>query len=257
MRSTDENLQWLDVRSCKASLALLAALMLGSAGCDNEVQPEVLVVINSPLVIGKEVKELRATLVPAGITVPFALGSPGEAVWPQTLPIFAGRRSPLEFDLTIELVNAAPPDQPEVVVGSTSAAAREPVQGVRTLYLGVPRACDDPDGDGYGIGPGCKAPDCAEMNSDIPANTPCPGGEAADGGMGTPGLMGCLGGTPCPDGQGCFANTCFPRCDTTDCADLGYGCVPFQTQSLCQCKVPCSADGGCGKFECMNGCCKL
>jgi hypothetical protein len=215
--------------------------------------------IRSPLTIARETNQIVARVTPEGGMATeqgYDLGAPPRDHWPQTLPIIAGQET-RSFALRVELRRSAQ-GQASVEVGFAETSTRI-AQGQRTMDMVVPRDCMDMDGDGYGVGFGCKGPDCDDTRADIPDQNPCPpapdGGVGSDGGM--PGGLGpCILGdsNPCQPGQACVAMQCFQECsDSVPCADLSYGCVPGF--DVCLCKAPCFTFQ-CSASACVNGCCR-
>ncbi len=164
-----------------------------------------------------------------------------------------------------------------MVVGFGEIDVSFPRTGSDTVRLDVPRSCIDSDHDGYGLGFGCKRPDCDDTDPNVPSRGLCPGFGGPDAGpqdaapdagpvdagpvdagpdAGLPGDL-CGGANTCAPEEACLAQMCFKRCATNeDCGALTLGCL--DTIGVCICRVPCpNGDQDCGPYECIDGCCNL
>ncbi|MCC7387084.1 MAG: hypothetical protein IT384_34945 [Deltaproteobacteria bacterium] len=181
----------------------------------------------------------------------YALGIDPRDRWPQTLPLLPGERSPTTVDVLIELSRSSS-GAPSSVVGFVATRVTFPSSGVSTLPIDVPRACEDRDGDRYGIGRGCLGADCDENAADVPAQRACP---PADAGVAVDAGGVACGDVTCAPDRGCFGNQCGRRCtDDTECGDPDFTCV--EPPGVCYCPTPCEQNpAACGLFSCVDGCC--
>jgi hypothetical protein len=256
------------LRIAIAGLALLS--------CSND-PPSVVVELRSDLEIPRETNSLVARLQSSGRIIAEETYSLGEAPrdrWPQTLPVIAGevRDQPIAFAAEARISRTGP----SVVVGFGEVQFAFPASGSATVALDLPRSCIDDDRDGFGIGFGCKRPDCDDTDFSIPIPNFCPGLGAPDAGpidatpdagpvdaepvdaapdTGVPGPT--CGTTTCNPDQTCLADQCWKSCTTNeDCGALSLGCI--EEFGVCICRAPCfNGDQDCGPYECIDGCCNL
>lgn len=239
-------------------------------------EPAVVVEIVSDLGIPRETNSLVARVDDGTAVVEetYALGDPPRDGWPQTLPILAGtgrERATVAAELRISASG-----MPSVVVGYGEREIHFPRSGYDTVRLEVPRSCIDSDGDGFGIGFGCKRPDCDDTNGTVPAEAFCPGYGVVDAGVadagpppdagpsdgglpdtGAPdsGVEAC-GGDICQPDETCLNQQCLLRCETTlDCGEIHLACL--EQFGVCICRVPCFNVDDCGPYVCVDGCCEL
>jgi hypothetical protein len=258
---------------------LLIVLVLAS--CDDDPS-SVIVEIHSDLQIPREANSLIARVQHDGHTIAeetYSLGEPPRDRWPQTLPLIAGSTYDDRVTLAAEARIAL--SGPSVVAGFGEIEVIFPESGTETIRFELPRSCIDEDDDGYGIGFGCKRPDCDDANVDIPERELCPGfvvpdagtpdvgpkdggpdagpedgGAPIDGGAPDAGGFGC-GATTCGAGQTCLGDMCWKSCATNeDCGDLSLGCL--ENFGVCICRAPCfNGQEDCGTYECIDGCCDI
>ncbi|MBI2376854.1 MAG: hypothetical protein HYV07_22840 [Deltaproteobacteria bacterium] len=245
-------------------------------GC-TRASPSLLVEVTSSLAIPAETDSLVARVLTIdGAKLleeqSYALGSAPNDVWPQTLPIISGETSPTDFALVVELRKTrggAPSD----VMGFASAQARFPDFGTREVPLPVPRVCTDEDYDEYGLGLGCRGPDCDDSRPEVPVDLSCDsdagvGDASRDGGSRDGGRdAGFPDGGPIPcdrtDAGSCgpgFVCTPLGRCARECVVDRDCGrpwLMCLQTIEACFCRVPCRPAGGCGPYACVDGCCQV
>lgn len=267
-------------------------ICLAAAGCSNERPPALVLRLFSELTIGEETNNLGVRLVADGAPLEeasYPLGEGDRAAWPQTLPIVAEGTHPKELEIALEL-RWAESGRPSVVVGYRAVTAAFPERGREYADVGIPRACEDKDDDGYGVGFGCDKPDCDDTDPEVPAVRFC--GSAPDAGVpevdagrpdsgaperdagvperdagvperdagvrpdaGTGGSPLC-GGEVCAADEECFMDRCARRCtDNRDCGAINQACL--QRWGVCICRVPCDLLADCGPFMCVDGCCEI
>ena len=259
--------------------ALLAILVSCSAD-----QPAVIVEISSDLSIPTETNSLVARIQESGTTLAektYTLGEAPNDRWPQTLPLLPGDGHGANVDVAAELRITAP-GMPSVVVGYGERTIQFPNEGEETVTLDVPRSCVDADDDGFGIGFGCKRPDCDDTDPRVPAEAFCPGfgipdaGQPADTGVvtdaGQPADAGDAGvvdtGPPdsgielcgaevCEPDETCLNQQCLQSCmNNLDCGSISYACL--EQFGVCICRVPCfNGTQDCGPYQCVDGCCEI
>ena len=228
----------------RLGLAFCAAAI--AAGCEAEAPPTLVLRMSSDLAIGSDTNagtvrvRIDDTLIRQAA---FDLGDGERTAWPQTLPVVAGTLRPDEIGLEIELQWTSP-GQPSTTVGYVELTSAFPSRGTAFVDIAVPRACEDGDDDGYGIGFGCEEPDCDDSNPDVPRFQMCPGATAD-----------CLG-QMCETDQTCFMGECVRQCtENADCPEVQLGC--FQQMGVCICRRPCTeGTNSCAPLECRDGCCQ-
>ena len=258
------------------------AIALALVACDGD-PPSVVVEIQSDLEIPRETNSLLARVQFDGRTIAeetYALGDPPRDRWPQTLPLIAGDTYDDRVMLFAEARIAI--SGPSAIAGFGQIEVVFPESGSDTLVLELPRACRDDDHDGYGIGFGCKKPDCDDTNDRIPYPSLCPGFIVPDAGMGDSGESDSGadagpsdgGNPPDPDGgtngfpcgmttcnadQTCLGDMCWKSCMTTeDCGVLALACL--EDFGVCICRVPCFSGSSAEcplETECISGCCNI
>lgn len=254
--------------------ALPIAILLALFACDDD-GPAVVLEIASDLTIPGETNSLVARVQEGGATLAeetYALGDPPRDQWPQTLPVVAGGRADDRVMVAAELRISAP-GMPSVVVGYGEREVAFPRSGYETVHLDVPRSCIDADADGFGIGFGCKRPDCDDTDPRVPAEEFCPGqspdagvpdardaGPGGDGGVDAgvrlDGGTDLCGGDVCEPNERCLMDQCLTRCRTNqDCGTLELACL--EQFGVCICRVPCFNGNECGPYECVDGCCRI
>jgi hypothetical protein len=254
----------------------LLALLAIAASCDDGA-PSVIVEISSDLEIPRETNSLVARVQSDGRTIAeetYSLGDAPRDRWPQTLPLISGATYDERVSIAAEARLAL--TGPSVVVAYGEMEIEFPTSGSETVELALPRSCVDSDRDGFGIGFGCKRPDCDDTDSTIPSPNFCPGFGAPDAGpmdvgpieagpdagpidaapdSGVPGPT--CGTTTCSADQTCLGDQCWKSCATNeDCGALALGCL--EEFGVCICRAPCfNGDQDCGPYECIDGCCDL
>ncbi|MBI4820006.1 MAG: hypothetical protein HY791_27270 [Deltaproteobacteria bacterium] len=248
---------------------IVAVGLLWAAACAKG-QPSLLVEVTSTLEIPRETDSLVARVFTIdGQTLleeqSYALGASPNDVWPQTLPIVSGEKSPQDFAFVVELRKTrmgAPSD----VMGFASAQARFPEIGTRKVPLPVARVCSDEDYDEYGLGLGCRGADCDDTRSEVPASVSCdvdagvrPDAGVRDVGVRDGGPVPCNRDDPssCGEGQVCTPlGRCALACtQDRECADRLLMCL--QPIGACLCRIPCRQGGNCGPYACIDGCCQI
>lgn len=254
---------------------LATAILLSLLACDDD-GPAVVLEIASDLAIPGETNTLVARVQQDGATLAeetYPLGDPPRDQWPQTLPIVAGARADDRVMVAAEL-RVSTPGMPSVVVGYGEREVAFPRRGYETLRLDVPRSCIDADSDGFGIGFGCKRPDCDDTDPRVPEEEFCPGqfpdagipdvpdaGPPQDGGpdagVGPDSGTEICNGEICQPNERCLMNQCLRECSTSqDCGTIELACL--EQFGVCICRVPCFNRGqDCGPYECVDGCCRI
>lgn len=249
-----------------ACAGLLWATTLLPLACSKAEAVAVVLEIRSSLGIPNETDTLSVRVMdgPSPLSEErYALGVDPRDRWPQTLPLLPGERSPATVEVVIELSRSSP-GAPSRVVGFVATRVTFPSSGVSTLPIEVPRACEDPDGDRYGIGQGCLGADCDENAADVPAQRACSPadagvavdtGVAADTGVAVDAGGVACGSITCAPDRRCFGNQCGRRCtNDQECGDPDFTCV--EPPGVCYCPTPCDQNPAtCGLFPCVDGCC--
>ncbi len=258
-------MRWFGVRSL-ASIAWLAVL-----GCQSQGPAALLISLESELQVPQETNSLVVRVLDQRTPLTeqtYSLGDAPRDRWPQTLPLLAGQAHSKTVMLATEL-RIATVGQPSVVVGFQETQLTFPERGQDNVSITIPRSCVDEDGDGFGVGFGCARPDCDDQRADVPDPNFCPGPEQPDAGVGDVGMRDL--GTPdagpgmtcgpradvCQNDEICFMEMgCFRPCQRPqDCGSLHLGCL--DSVGICICRVPCSGQGDCGPFECIDNCCQI
>ena len=247
------------------------SIFIAATGCAEDTPATLIVRLQSDLGIGDETNGGAVRVRSQGRLLEqssFELGTGARARWPQTLPIVGEGLRPERVTLEIELLWTTP-GRPSAVVGYIETTTAFPQRDVTVFDVSVPRACDDEDEDGYGVGFGCEQPDCDDQDPEVPSERFCDASPppASDAGVGT----GTDAGTPsmdtgagggecagerCASDEVCFANSCARSCqENRDCPEVHLGCL--RQYGVCQCRIQCfDGSNNCGSMECKDGCCQ-
>ncbi len=221
---------------------LLAAWVVGCGESTSRLELRLV----SPLSVPGEADQLVVRVYTGTIAIggeSYRLGEPGRDAWPMLVPIIGVGARQHAVSLVVELQTTQ--DGPSETVAFATASAMFPDGGVQTVAIEIPRACIDRDGDGYGVGLGCRGPDCDDERAEVPGQLDCP---AVD-----PNRCG-DSPRPCAGSQVCYGAACRDPCEREkECAGVGQTCL--RSEGVCVCRTPCDQVEGCFPFECIEGCC--
>jgi hypothetical protein len=178
----------------------------------------------------------------------YSLGTPPRNAWPLVQQINRGDASPSQVTVAVEL-RKEDVDGALLLVGYEGVDATLPASGFDSLEIVVERACDDADGDLYGVGGGCRGFDCNEAAIEQPKDQPC----QRDGGVGDAGSS--CGQVMCRPSEVCVGEDCLRRCDQRNPCIAPFACN--EDLGACQCRqVTCRVDRECAPAGmCDHGCC--